>query len=151
MPSATLRGSPSPLSLPSLAGSSTIFIPNSAISNAAVTNFARQETRRFDLMFGIGYSDDIDAAKAILTGLVEAEDRILADPAPLVAVENLGESSVDILVRAWTKSPDFLATQQHFREVAKKAFDSAGVSIPFPQRDVHVIPAPGSAEKAMDQ
>lgn len=123
----------------------TIFIPNSAISNAAVTNFARQETRRFDLMFGIGYSDDIDAAKAILTGLVEAEDRILADPAPLVAVENLGESSVDILVRAWTKSPDFLATQQHFREAAKKAFDAAGVSIPFPQRDVHVIPAAGSA------
>ena len=117
----------------------TIYIPNSSISNAAVTNFARQSTRRADLIFGIGYNDDIDAAKAILQRLVDADDRVLKEPAPLIAVENLGESSVDILVRIWTKSSDLLATQQHLREAAKKAFDSAGVSIPFPQRDIHLI------------
>ena len=122
----------------------TIYIPNSAISNAAVTNFARQTTRRADLIFGIGYNDDIDAAKAILNRLVEGDDRILKDPPPLIAVENLGDSSVDILVRIWAKSEDFLAVQQHFRETAKKTFDAEGVSIPFPQRDVHLIPAPGS-------
>jgi len=120
----------------------TIYIPNSQISNAAVTNFARQQTRRFDLVFGIGYNDDIDTAKNILARLVESDERVLKDPAPLIAVENLGDSSVDILVRAWTQSADFLATQQHLREAAKKAFDAEGVSIPFPQRDVHLIPAP---------
>jgi len=119
----------------------TIYIPNSQISNTAVTNFARQETRRFDLIFGIGYGDSIDEAKAILSRLVIADTRILKTPEPLIAVENLGDSSVDILVRAWTASADFLAVQQSLREAAKKAFDAEGVSIPFPQRDVHLIPA----------
>ena len=126
----------------------TIYIPNSSISNAAVTNFARQETRRADLVFGIGYDDDIDAAKAILTRLIESEERILKDPAPLIAVENLGDSSVDILARIWTKSADFLAVQQHLRETVKKTFDAEGVSIPFPQRDIHLIPTPDSGDSA---
>lgn len=124
----------------------TIYIPNSQISNTAVTNFARQQTRRFDLVFGIGYDDSIDEAKAILTRLVNEDSRILKDPEPLIAVENLGDSSVDILVRAWTASADFLAAQQSLRESAKKAFDAEGVSIPFPQRDVHLIPAPATQE-----
>lgn len=122
----------------------TIFIPNSQISNAAITNFARQDTRRFDLMFGIGYGDDLEAAKHILRNLVDRDTRVLRDPEPLVAVENLGENSVDLLVRAWTPAEDFLTVQQDLREAAKKAFDADGISIPFPQRDVHLIPAPSA-------
>jgi small conductance mechanosensitive channel len=120
----------------------TVYLPNSTISNQPVTNFSRQQTRRVDLTFGIGYDDDIDRAKAIISRLIGADDRVLRDPAPLIAVDNLGDSSVDLLLRFWTKSADFLAIQHHLNEAVKKAFDAEGVSIPFPQRDVHVIQPP---------
>ncbi len=116
----------------------TITIPNGAISNAAIINFSTQETRRVDIEFGIGYDDDLKKAKSILTGLIEAEERILKDPAPLIVVSSLGESSVNITTRSWVKSADYWGVYFELLENTKLALDENGISIPYPQRDVHI-------------
>ena len=116
----------------------TIIIPNGAISNNPITNFSTQETRRVDIVFGISYDDDIRKAKEILTGLIEADERILKDPAPLVAVNALGESSVDIVTRSWVNAADYWGVYFDLMENAKIALEEGGCSIPYPQRDIHV-------------
>lgn len=116
----------------------TIIIPNGAISNNPITNFSAEATRRVDIVFGIGYGDDIKQAKDILTGLIEADERILKDPAPMIAVSNLGESSVDIVTRSWVNAADYWGVYFDLMENAKVALEAGGCSIPFPQRDVHV-------------
>ena len=116
-----------------------IVIPNGQLSNASLTNLSAYETRRCDMSFGIGYGDDIDKAKAICKRLIEEDERALKDPEPLVVVGALGESSVDLTVRAWTKSGDLWPFYWDMHEKVKKAFDAEGISIPFPQRDVHMI------------
>lgn len=116
-----------------------IVIPNGQLANASLTNLSAYETRRCDMSFGIGYNDDIDKAKAVCKRLIEEDERALKDPEPLIVVGALGESSVDLTVRAWTKSADLWPFYWDMHEKVKKAFDAEGISIPFPQRDVHMV------------
>lgn len=118
-----------------------IVIPNGSLSNASLTNLSAYDTRRCDMTFGIGYGDDIDKAKAVCMRLIEEDERALADPEPLVVVGGLGDSSVNLTVRAWTKSADLWPFFWDMQERVKKAFDAEGISIPFPQRDVHMYKA----------
>lgn len=115
-----------------------IIVPNGDLSNNAVKNYSFHDTRRLDFTFGIGYDDNIDQAKDILMKLITEEANVMKDPAPVVFIENLNDSSVDFRVRAWSKSSDYWDIVNSMSEKVKKAFDSAGVSIPFPQRDIHV-------------
>jgi small conductance mechanosensitive channel len=114
-----------------------ITVPNSQIMAGQITNFNAYDTRRVDLTFGIGYGDDIDKAKAILLDLVASDPRTLKDPAPMIAVNQLADSSVNIIVRPWVKSGDYWGLYWDMQEAAKKRFDAEGVTIPFPQRTVH--------------
>ncbi len=115
-----------------------ITVPNGAVANGSITNYSAMPTRRVDFVFGIGYDDDIDQAKAILERLVTEEERILKDPAHFIAVKEMADSSVNFVVRAWAKTLDYWGIYFDMQEKVKKAFDAEGVSIPFPQRDVHI-------------
>lgn len=114
-------------------------LPNGKVGADAIINFNRRGTRRFDFEVGIGYKDDIGAAMATIRQLFDEDERILKDPAPGVWTSGLGESSVDLVVRAWTTSGDFWATKTDFLRATKEHFDKAGISIPFPQRELTVI------------
>ena len=116
----------------------TIIIPNGAVSNDAIINFSTQDTRRVDIVFGIGYDDDMKKAKDVLGQLIEADDRILKDPEPLIVVSNLGDSTVDITTRSWVNSGDYWGVYFDLTENVKTAFDENGISIPYPQTDVHL-------------
>ncbi len=116
----------------------TIIIPNSKITGGSITNFSAKETRRVDLVFGISYDDDIRMAKEILKDIVAADERILKDPAPVIAVSELADSSVKFVVRPWVKSADYWAVYFDLTENVKLRFDNEGISIPYPQRDVHM-------------
>lgn len=115
-----------------------IIVPNGAISNGVITNYSAEETRRVDFVFGIGYGDDIGKAKQVLESLVTADGRVFQDPAPQIVVGNLGDSSVDIIVRVWANASDYWGLKFDLTERVKVAFDEHGISIPFPQRDVHL-------------
>lgn len=116
-----------------------IIIPNGAISSGAITNFTAEDIRRVDMEFGIGYGDDIKKAKEVLTSLIEAETRILQEPAPpFLAVKELGENSVNFVMRVWSKADDYWGIYFDMQENVKLTFDKEGISIPFPQRDVHL-------------
>lgn len=114
-----------------------IIVPNGKLSNDSIKNYSFNNTRRMDMTYGIGYSDDIDKAKNILMRLVNDETRFLEDPAPQIFVEALADSSVNLKIRTWAKNSDYWDIYNNFPEKVKKAFDAEGVSIPFPQRDVH--------------
>lgn len=118
--------------------SKRIIIPNSALTGGTIINYSANPSRRIDLVFGIGYGDDIDKAKKIVTEILEAHPKILKDPAATVAVGALADSSVNLFVRPWVKNADYWAVFFDLNEQVKKAFDKQGVSIPFPQRDVHL-------------
>jgi small conductance mechanosensitive channel len=115
-----------------------VIIPNGALSNSSMININQQATRRIDFSFGIGYGDSIDKTKAVLQGLVDADARILKDPGNLIAVEALADSSVNFKVRVWVNTPDYWGVYFDMIEAVKKKFDAEGISIPFPQRDVHI-------------
>ncbi len=115
-----------------------IIVPNGSISNGIITNFSTEGTRRVDFVFGIGYGDDIGKAKAIIERLVTEDSRTLADPAHQIVVSSLGDSSVNITVRVWVNSADYWGMYFGLTEKVKITFDNEGISIPFPQRDVHV-------------
>ena len=117
----------------------TIIIPNGAVSNNPITNYSTQATRRVDIVFGIGYDDDLRAAKHVLSDLIAADDRILKDPEPLVVVSNLGDSTVDITTRSWVNASDYSGVFFDLTENVKLAFDENGISIPYPQSDVHIF------------
>ena len=117
----------------------TIIIPNGGLSTGAMTNFSTEPTRRVDFSFGIGYSDDIDKAKTIIDGLIQAESRIHKDPESFIAVGELADSSVNLTVRVWVDSADYWGVHFDMIENVKKAFDKEGISIPFPQRDIHLF------------
>ena len=114
----------------------TIIVPNGQLLNGTVTNFSTQATRRVDITFGIAYSDDFEVAKKELMGLIQADERILKDPAPFVRVSNLGASSVDITTRSWVKKEDYWAVYFDLMENTKKRFDEVGLNFPFPQSEV---------------
>lgn len=116
-----------------------IILPNSQVLSGAITNFNALGTRRCDMVFGISYSDDIDKAKQILTDIVVKDERCLKDPAPQISVSELGDSSVNFVVRPWVKGDDYWGVFFDTQEAVKKRFDAEGVSIPFPQRDVHLF------------
>ncbi|MEO9945873.1 MAG: mechanosensitive ion channel domain-containing protein [Paraglaciecola sp.] len=115
-----------------------IIVPNGSIYGGNITNYSAKETRRVDMVVGIGYDSDLKKAKAILNEMVAADDRILKDPAPTVAVAELADSSVNFVVRPWVASGDFWPVKFDFTEAVKLRFDEEGISIPFPQMDVHV-------------
>ena len=115
-----------------------IIIPNSSVLGGVITNYSANDTRRVDLVMGIGYNDDIDQAKRVLGELLDADERILKDPAPLVAVSELADSSVNFVVRPWVKSADYWGVYFDLTEAVKKRFDQEGISIPYPQQDVHL-------------
>ncbi len=116
----------------------TIIIPNGGLSTGSMTNFSTETTRRVDFTFGIGYDDDIDKAKAVIAGLIKADSRILPDPEPFIAVSELADSSVNLVARVWVNSADYWGVFFEMTENVKKTFDKEGISIPFPQRDIHV-------------
>ncbi|MEZ4705323.1 MAG: mechanosensitive ion channel [Bdellovibrionota bacterium] len=115
-------------------------LPNGDLSNGVIENFTSEPTRRCDFVFGIGYSSDIALAKAQIQNIIDADSRVLKNPAPLVAVSEHGASSVNLEVRVWCKPEDYLATRFHYPEKVKLAFDQAGIEIPFPQMDVLIKP-----------
>ncbi|MCC5934104.1 MAG: mechanosensitive ion channel [Balneolales bacterium] len=115
-----------------------IIIPNGGLATSSMTNFSMMPTRRVDWTFGIAYGDDVDKAYEVLNRLIEADERILKDPAPFIAVKELGDSSVDFVVRAWVNSGDFWGVFFKMNEQVYRTFDKEGLSIPFPQRDVHL-------------
>ena len=112
-------------------------IPNSAVYGGVITNFSAKETRRVDMVFGIGYDDDIKKAKEILMEIVSSHEKTLSDPEPLVAVSELADSSVNFAVRVWSKTSDYWAVYFDCQEQVKLAFDEQGISIPYPQMDIH--------------
>lgn len=116
----------------------TIIVPNSKLTADNIVNYSAKPTRRVDLVASIGYGDDIDKARQIIRSVLNGDGRVLDEPAPLVAVSKLAESSVDFVVRCWVSREDYWPVYFELIENLKKAFDANGVSIPFPQRDVHV-------------
>lgn len=115
-----------------------VMVPNGMLTSNLVTNFTANSQRRVDLVFGIAYDDDVVQAKEILQRLVAADPRILDTPAPRIAVTALADSSVNILCRPWVATDAYWDVHADLLEKAKAEFDAAGISIPFPQRDVHV-------------
>lgn len=116
-----------------------VIIPNSPLATGSITNFSAMPTRRIDFSFGIAYDDDIDKAKEILLKMGNEDKRTLKEEnPPQVMVEELGDSSVNLKLRVWVKSEDYWDLYFDIMEGGKKRFDKAGISIPFPQRDVHV-------------
>jgi small conductance mechanosensitive channel len=116
----------------------SLVVPNNNIWGAVITNVTAQRTRRVDLMFGISYGDDIDKAEKVLHEIVESHDAVLDDPEPTIRLHELGESSVNFIVRPWVKTDDYWSTYWDLTKAVKQRFDKEGISIPFPQRDVHV-------------
>ena len=117
----------------------TVIVPNGSLSNGNIINYSRQATRRVDLNIGIDYSDDLKLAKDILMGLAQGDSRVLEDPEPVVWLVSLGDNSVNLSLRMWTKTDDYWGVFFELQEKAKLEFDAAGISIPFPQRTVHLV------------
>lgn len=115
-----------------------VIIPNSQIMGTTITNYSANETRRVDLVVGVSYSDDLDKVRKELEGLVAADERILKDPAVTIAVSELADSSVNFVLRPWVKTADYWGVYFDLTEAIKKRFDEVGISIPFPQQDVHI-------------
>lgn len=125
-----------------------VIVPNGAITSDVITNVNANPTRRVDMVFGIGYDDDIAKAKKILTELLDADERILKDPAPMVALSELADSSVNFVVRPWVKAENYWGVYFDMHEKVKLTFDDAGISIPYPQQDVHLFQEPKEATPA---
>jgi small conductance mechanosensitive channel len=115
-----------------------ITVPNGAIITGTIKNYSAKETRRIDLVVGCGYDDDLRTVKQFLEDLVRGDERILTDPEPVVAVNELGASSVDFVVRPWVNASDYWDVRFDLNEKIKLGFDENGFTIPYPQRDVHL-------------
>ncbi|MBR9792031.1 MAG: mechanosensitive ion channel [Gammaproteobacteria bacterium] len=116
----------------------TLIVPNSKIWGDVIRNVTAQSTRRVDLVFGIGYSDDIPKVEALLADIVSNCPNVLEEPEPIIRLNTLGESSVDFIVRPWVNTADYWDVYWHITREVKMRFDQEGINIPFPQRDVHV-------------
>jgi len=115
-----------------------ITVPNGSIYGGVITNFSARDTRRIDMVIGIGYDDDIKLAKETLAEIIDDDKRILRDPAPVIAVSELADSSVNFVVRPWVNSADYWAVQWNLLETIKLTFDEKGIGIPYPQMDIHL-------------
>jgi len=122
-----------------------IIIPNSSIFGGTIKNFAANDTRRNDMVVGVSYGDDLETAVKTIRSVLEEDVRVLADPAPVVAVAELGDSSVNIVVRPWCKKEDYWTLRFDLTRTLKERIEAAGCSIPFPQRDVHLFKADDAA------
>jgi small conductance mechanosensitive channel len=118
-----------------------IIVPNGQVMNGIITNYSANDTRRVDLLIGVSYGDDLDKVRATLTAVLDAEPRVLEDPPCTIAVSELAGSSVNFVVRPWVRTEDYWGVMFELTEAIKKRFDKEGISIPFPQRDVHVYQA----------
>lgn len=116
-----------------------VIVPNGQITGGTIVNYSVKETRRIDLTMGVSYDDDLKVAKDTIWNALNTDERVLKDPAAIVGVMNLGDSCVEIVVWFWVKSPDFLMTKMEMTERLKVDLESAGCSIPYPQRDVHLF------------
>jgi small conductance mechanosensitive channel len=115
-----------------------IIVPNGQIMDSIITNYSANDTRRVDMVIGVSYDDDLDKVRATLEELVAAEDRILDDPACMIAVSELADSSVNFVIRPWVKTSDYWGVMFDMTEAIKKRFDKEGIAFPFPQQDVHL-------------
>lgn len=118
-----------------------IIIPNSAVAGATIKNFSANEERRVDLVVGVSYDDDLNLAMDVINRVLSADGRVLQDPAPVVAVSEMGASSVDFVVRPWVKAGDYWEVRWSLTKALKEELEAAGCSIPYPQRDVHLYQA----------
>ncbi len=116
-----------------------LYVPNGSIISGTITNYSAREQRRVDLVFGCGYGDDIKKTKALLEAIVKENALVLDEPAPTIGVLELGDSSVNFAVRPWVATSDYWDVHFQITEEVKQRFDEAGISIPFPQRDVHLV------------
>lgn len=114
-----------------------IIIPNGEIYGGTITNYSANDTRRIDMVFGISYDDDMKKAKKIMEDVIAADERVLKDPETLIAVSELADSSVNFVVRPWVNTADYWAVKFALTENIKEAFDNNGISIPYPQMDIH--------------
>ena len=115
-----------------------VIVPNSQIYGGTIINYSARDTRRIDMVFGIGYNDDMAKAKQLIEDIMKQDERILADPAPTIALGELGDNSVNFNVRPWVNSGDYWPVRADLLEKVKLAFDANGISIPYPQRDVYI-------------
>ena len=115
-----------------------VIVPNSALTDGNITNYTAEPLRRVDMVFGISYSDEIPKAEEVLRGILADDERILSNPEPEVFMAGLGDSSVDFHVRPWVKTDDYFDVMFHVTREVKIRFDREDISIPFPQRDVHL-------------
>jgi small conductance mechanosensitive channel len=122
-----------------------ITIPNAKVYGDTIRNYSFNDNRRIDLLIGIGYGDDISRALEIIERVVTADSRVLTDPAPTFAVSELGDSSVNLVVRPWTAKEDYWALRWDLTRSIKEELEAGGCSIPFPQRDVHILEFPGKS------
>ena len=118
-----------------------IIVPNGQIMDSIITNYSAKDTRRVDMVVGVSYDDDLDKVRSVLEELVAADDRILDNPACTIAVSELGDSSVNFVLRPWTNTADYWGVKFDLTEAIKKRFDKEGISFPFPQQDVHLYKA----------
>jgi small conductance mechanosensitive channel len=121
-----------------------ITVPNSQVFSSTISNYNGFQTRRLSMIIGVSYDDDLSVAVDTISKIVHSDDRVLEDPVPEVAVSNLGDSSVDIVVRPWCASGDYWALRFDLTKRLKEELEAVGCSIPYPQRDVHLHPAAGS-------
>jgi small conductance mechanosensitive channel len=126
-----------------------LIVPNNKIISDIITNINAKDTRRIDLVVGISYSDDMAQTKEILEGLAKQDDRVLDDPAVTIAVSELADSSVNLVFRPWVKTEDYWAVRFDLTEKIKTSLDEAGISIPFPQQDVHLFVEKEEAAQVM--
>lgn len=117
----------------------TVIIPNSKLTSDNITNYTAKPERRLDMVFGVSYSDDIDKVKNVISDVLSQDDRILASPAPTIGLLEMGDSSINFAVRPWIRPADYWDVLFNINEKMKKRFDDEGISIPFPQRDVHIF------------
>ena len=115
-----------------------VIVPNAAIYGGVITNYSARETRRIDMVFGIGYGDDIRKARDVMRKVIDADERVLKDPEVTIAVSELADSSVNFVVRPWVRTEDYWAVRFDLTERIKLAFDDEGISIPYPQLDLHM-------------
>jgi small conductance mechanosensitive channel len=115
-----------------------LIVPNAKMTGDNITNYSAKETRRVDFVFGVSYGDDIEKVNNVIEDVLSKDERVLKDPAPTIGLLELGDSSVNFAVRPWVKTADYWNVYFSINEAMKKRFDEEGVSIPFPQRDVHM-------------
>ena len=116
-----------------------IIVPNGQIMGGTIVNYSAKDTRRVDIVAGVSYSDDLDKVESVLQDIIGKDERILTDPAPTIAVAELADSSVNFVVRPWVNAADYWDVMFALQKDIKQRFDEEGISIPFPQQDIHII------------